>query len=362
MKSTPRPTLADVAKRAKVSLSTASLAFSGSGPVAPATKQRVLDAAEELKYAGPNPLGRQLRSGRSGIVGVVIGDQLRHNFRDPVSVQVLDGLVSTLGGLGLGVLLIPGDPGSDTKAVAPLLETAAMDVAIFIWGTYPRDPRITALQHRGVPIVVGEGGIIPGCPIIEIDDRSGFEQLTRHLHSLGHRRFATITLPFHQDRRAGWALEERYADMTWPPTLHRLQGLDDAGVDVVGIYETKGSVLENGKAAAFEVLNPANYPAGQQPTAILAQSDLLASGAILAARELGLRVPEDVSITGFDGLDLPWMSPDVLTSVRQPIPEKGAAMARAAHGLLKGENPGNIMLPVELIQGTTTGPPPVASH
>ncbi len=354
--STPRPTLADVAKLAKVSLSTASLAFSGSGPVAPATKQRVLDAAEELKYAGPNPLGRQLRSGRSGIVGVVIGDSLRRNFRDPVSVQVLDGLVSTLGAIGLGVLLIPGD--AERDVLHPLLETAAMDVAIFIWGTYPGDPRIISLQHRGVPIVIGEGAMIPGCPVIEIDDRSGFEKLARYVSELGHRRFATITLPFQQDRRAGWALKERYADMTWPPTLHRLQGLDDAGVDVVGIYETEGSLLENGKAAAFEVLNPANYPSGQRPTAIMAQSDLLASGAIMAAREMGLRVPEDVSIAGFDGLDLPWMSPEILTSVRQPIAEKGEAMARAAQGLLKGEKPGNVMLPVEVIEGDTTAEPP----
>lgn len=88
-----RPTLADVARLAGVSISTASLAFSGTGPVAPTTRERILGAAGELDYSGPNPLGRQLRSGRTGIIGVVIGDQLRRSFRDPVSVQVLDGLV-----------------------------------------------------------------------------------------------------------------------------------------------------------------------------------------------------------------------------------------------------------------------------
>ena len=67
----------------------------------------MLAAAGELGYLGPNPLGRQLRSGRSGIVGVVVGDALRRSFRDPVAIQVLDGLVGTLGELGLGVLLIP---------------------------------------------------------------------------------------------------------------------------------------------------------------------------------------------------------------------------------------------------------------
>lgn len=355
--SSPRPTLADVAKLAKVSLSTASLAFSGSGPVAPATKQRVLDAADELDYSGPNPLGRQLRSGRSGIVGVVIGDQLRRSFRDPVSVQVLDGLVSTLGSLGLGVLLIPGDVSEDDGTIDPLLETAAMDVAVFIWGTHADDPRVKALKHRGIPIVIGEGGDVPGCPLVSIDDRAGFEQLARDLHELGHRRFATITLPFGSDRRAGWVDDTRRASINWTPTLRRLEGLDDAQIDVVGIYETEGSLVENGKSAAYEVLNPANYRHREAPTAILAQSDLLASGAILAARELGLRVPEDVSIAGFDGLDLPWMSPDTLTSVRQPLAEKGAAMGRAAQGLISGETPDNLMLPVEVVHGTTTSSP-----
>lgn len=357
-----RPTLADVAKLAQVSVSTASLAFSGSGPVAPTTKQRVLDAAEALNYSGPNPLGRQLRSGRSGIVGVVIGDQLARSFRDPVSVQVLDGLVSTLGALGLGVLLIPGDAVNAESAVDPLLETAAMDVAVFIWGTHQDDPRLHTLQRRGVPIVIGEGGAIPGCPLVEIDDRAGFAELAQHLHTLGHQNFATITLPFQTDRRAGWAEKSRYADITWPPTLHRLQGLEDAGVDVVGVYETEGSLLENGKMAALEVLNPANYASGERPSVILAQSDLLASGAILAAREMGLRVPEDVSIAGFDGLQLPWMGTEVLTSVRQPITEKGAAMARAAQGLLNGEKSENVVLTVELILGDTTAAPVGTPH
>lgn len=355
--SNPRPTLADVAKLAKVSISTASLAFSGAGPVAPATKQRVLDAAEQLHYSGPNPLGRQLRSGRSGIVGVVIGDQLRRSFRDPVSVQVLDGLVSTLGALGLGVLLIPGDASEDHATIDPLLESAAMDVAVFIWGTHAHDPRVAALERRNIPFVIGEGNDVPGCALVAIDDRNGTERLARELLRLGHERFAMITLPFGSGRRSGWVDTQRRAEINWTPTRRRLEGLEDAQLHVVGIYETEGSLVENGQAAALEVLNPANYPDAQRPTAILAQSDLLASGAILAAREMGLRVPQDVSIAGFDGLDLPWMAPDILTSVQQPLAEKGAAMGRAAQGLINGEAPENVLLPVEVIHGTTTGTP-----
>ncbi|MDQ2624769.1 MAG: LacI family DNA-binding transcriptional regulator, partial [Actinomycetota bacterium] len=133
-----RPTLADVARSAGVSVSTASLAFSGAGPIAESTRERVLTAAAQLDYAGPNPLGRQLRSGRSGIVGVLLGSVLGRSFREPVAAQTLDGLVSTLAELGLGVLLLPASretppPGAPT-GIPPLAATAAMDVAVLLWG------------------------------------------------------------------------------------------------------------------------------------------------------------------------------------------------------------------------------------
>jgi DNA-binding LacI/PurR family transcriptional regulator len=89
----------------------------------------------------------------------------------------------------------------------------------------------------------------------------------------------------------------------------------------------------------------------------VAQSDLLAAGVLLAARELGLRVPEDVSVAGFDGLDLPWLAPDVLTTVVQPLAAKGEAIGHAVESLLAGEAPEPLYLDVELRIGTTTGPP-----
>lgn len=348
-----RPTLSDVARHAGVSVSTASLAFSGAGPIAGATRERVHAAAAELGYAGPNPLGRQLRSGRSGIIGVVVGDHLKRSFRDPVSVQVLDGLVSTLGAASLGVLLVPG---AGSRDVDPLLETAVMDVAVLIWGTHRDDPRVATLRRRGTPFVVGEGIALDDAPVVGIDDRSGVEQLARHLAGLGHRRFATITLPLRSQRCAGWVDAERRTMADWTPTKHRLEGLEDAGVDVVAIYETEASLVENGHAAMRALLERFDDPR-TRPTAVVAQSDLLAAGAILAAREHGLRVPQDISVAGFDGLDLPWLGSDRLTTVRQPLAEKGSAIARAVQAILAGEAPQSVVLPVELDLGTTTGPP-----
>ncbi|MCB7136814.1 LacI family DNA-binding transcriptional regulator [Cellulosimicrobium marinum] len=363
-----RPTLATVAERAGVSVSTASLAFSGAGPITPETRTRVLDAARELGYTGPNPLGRQLRSGRSGVVGVVVGDQLRRAFRDPVAVKVLDGLVSTLGENGLGVLLIPGIPSDDpARAVDPLVESAAMDVAVLVWGVGSDDPTLAALRRRGVPVVIGEGRAVEGAPLVAIADRAGTADVVRHLVGLGHERIAEISLPLDSSDRSGPLDAARLAQVDRTPTANRLAGVRDV-VDPVASWETEASLVEHGRSAAVALLArpgssgtaPEAAGATTRPTAIIAHSDLLAAGALLGVRELGLRVPEDVSVAGFDGLDLPWLAPDVLTSVDQPLALKGAELGRAVIRLLAGEEPRTVTLDVTLAVGTTTGPAPAA--
>lgn len=351
-----RPTLADVASAAGVSVSTASLAFSGAGPIAARTREKVHAAAQRLGYAGPDPIGRSLRSGRSGVVGVVIGDQLRRSFRDPVSVQVLDGLVGTLGPLGLGVLLIPAlDPDRDPTSEAqldPLLASAPMDVAVLIWGARREDTSLAALQRRGVPVVIGEGPEIEGAAVVGVADQRGTADLARHLLELGHTRIGCVTLPLCHPRQTGVATPERLARLDWTPARHRLQGLADAGVEPTMTVETSGSLVEEGRAAGHILLD-----APEPPTAVVAQSDLLAAGVLLAARERGLRVPEDLSVAGFDGLDLPWLSPDVLTTVAQPLAAKGAAIGHAVQQVLAGEVPPPVQMDVGLRVGTTTAAP-----
>lgn len=360
-----RTTLATVAERAGVSVSTASLAFSGAGPITPETRSRVLDAAKELGYTGPNPLGRQLRSGRSGVVGVIVGDQLKRAFRDPVAVKVLDGLVSTLGENGLGVLLIPGIPSDDPqRAVDPLVESAAMDVAVLVWGVGSDDPTLAALRRRGVPVVIGEGRATEGAPLVAIADRVGTAAAVRHLVDLGHTRVAEISLPLDSSDRSGPLDATRLAQVDRTPTANRLAGVRDV-VEPVASWETEASLVEHGRSAVIALLGRTGddgavvpLDAAARPTAVIAHSDLLAAGALLGVRELGLRVPDEVSVAGFDGLDLPWLAPDVLTSVEQPLARKGAELGRAVIGLLAGEEPSTVTLDVELVVGTTTGPAP----
>ena len=352
-----RPTLADVALAARVSVSTASLAFSGAGPIAPATRDRVLAAAAELAYPWPNPLGQQLRTGRSGIVGAVFGDRLRRSFRDPVSIQMLDGLAQSLGAHDVGILLIPSEAGE----IPALVAHAAMDAAVVVLCNGPDDGVVAALARRGVPVVLVEGdlGTQHGVDVarhrtasVGIDDRGGTERLVRTLLALGHRRFGVVSLPYGHDRRLGEPDTARDPRSGYLATRRRLSGIADAGVVPQIVIETPASLVEHGRSAGHAILSRPD-----PPTAIVALSDLLASGVVLAARERGLRVPEDVSIAGFDGLDLPWLAPDVLTTVRQPLAEKGRRAGEAAVALIEARVVEPIILPVQFVQGTTTGPP-----
>ncbi|HEY8717768.1 LacI family DNA-binding transcriptional regulator [Pengzhenrongella sp.] len=370
--SASRPTLANVAEAAGVSVSTASLAFSGAGPIASTTRGRVLAAAAELSYPGPNPLGQQLRSGRSGIVGAIFGDRLRRSFRDPVSIQMLDGLAQALSTHDVGILLIPSEAGE----VPPLVARTAMDAAVVVLCNGPDDEVVATLARRGIPVVVVEGDLgaarravragvgaeadgsaaFAGISDIAtasvgIDDRHGTELLVRELLALGHERFGVVTLPYGHDRRLGEPDPTRDPRSGYLATARRLAGIADAGVVPEIVIETPASLVEHGRSAGHQILTRPN-----PPTAIVALSDLLASGVVLAARELGLRVPDDVSIAGFDGLDLPWLAPDILTTVRQPLEEKGRLAGEAAVELIAGRAVADVILPVELQLGTTTGP------
>jgi DNA-binding LacI/PurR family transcriptional regulator len=347
---TGRPTLAAVASRAGVSPSTASLAFAGSPRVAPTTRERVLAAAAELGYAGPDPIAASLRRGRSGVIGAFVGERLLYAFRDPVAVQLLDGITEVLGEHGVGLLLLPNEiEGAATEQLSRL----PLDAAIFATCGLEDDPALDLLRARGVPLVGVEGPVAEGVVLIDIDDRGGTAALCRHLHDLGHRRVASVAMPLRLDRTRGPVDAARRARTHYRDVRHRILGVEDV-FGPVPVIETASNAVDEGEWAGRSLLD---VPADRRPTAVIAQSDVLAAGVVQAAGALGLRVPDDVSVTGFDGADLPWL-PGTLTTVVQPSDAKGRAAAEAAMALVAGEEPPGVMLPVALRVGTTSGPPP----
>ncbi len=347
MARTRRPTMADVAAKAKVSLSTVSLAYSGAGPISPEMKAKVVRAAEELGYTGPSAQARALRSGRSGVVGVVIHDSLTLAFRAPLILNVMDGLISDLGEMGLGALLIPAPRGEEGET--SLLESAPMDAAVVLRVRDHDDPALAILKKRGLPVVVMDAEPPAGGGQVTIDDTSATVELIEHLRELGHERIGTITLPHAPGLETSLRPVDYWPETSWAPAHHRLEAFRLAGVKPCVVVETRESMVAEGIAAGHLALTHES-----QPTALVVQSDLLAAGAVLAARELDLSVPGDVSITGFDGLDLPWLAPLELTTVFQDGVEKGHALAKAVKDLLAGEEPTPVLTPLELRLGTTT--------
>ncbi len=282
---------------------------------------------------------------------MVVGERLLYAFRDPVAVALLDGIAEVLSPLGVGLLLLPGDDRRDGPSV-PQLSRAALDAAVYLTGGLEDDPALEHLRRRGVPVVAVEGPVAQDLVLISIEDHSGSIELAGHLRALGHFRVAVVALPLRLDRTFGLIDPARRDRAAYRDVRERLRGIEDVFGPVPAI-ETAANTVEEGERAAGVLLD---VTPRARPTAILAQSDLLAAGVLRAAAALGLRVPEDLSVTGFDGIDLPWLAPTRLTTVVQPLEEKGRAAGRAAAALLAGQRPADLVLPVHLRIGTTTGP------
>lgn len=323
---TRRPTLADVAAAAGVSPSTASVVFSGKAPVADATRTRVLAAAAELGYTGPDPFAASLRTGRSGIVGVVLEEHLGVAFLDPVMTLTMDGLADAVAPLGAGLLLLPRGSG---------LATAPIDAAVLIGVGEATRGSVETLRARGIPLVAIEGDAGEGVPRIELDNRDAQRRAAEHLRDLGHAHVAIVTLPPHLDL-----------------TRDRLAGAREVYPDAP-VHAAGGSLIDEGLAAGRAILADPR----DRPTAVIAQSDLLAAGVIRAAEERGLRVPADLSVTGFDGITVDGLAPYELTTLVQPAAEKGRAAGAAVAALLEGRDAAGIRFTCAFRAGGTTAPP-----
>lgn len=339
-----RPTLAAVAKRAGVSASTASLAFSGAGPVSAATRSRVQEAAIALGYAGPDPRAQSLRRGRSGVIAVVMEDRLREAFRDPMNIALLDGVADVAGAAGAGLLLLT-DAGGRVD-----ISSAAMDAAILVGCSTRLDDSVEALRQRGIPIVAVEADPQPGVLAIGLDNRAATARLATYLLELGHERIAVVALPLDGSGGTGPIPADWRERSTSHTARERLEGL----ATVVPGFEgrvTAGSSVEEGRAAALDLL-----AATPRPTAIVAQSDLLAVGVVRAAEELGIAVPGELSVAGFDGIRREDAGDIDLTTMVQPALDKGRAAGRAALDLVERVDAVGVEFASTLHVGATTGP------
>lgn len=370
-----RATLKSVAQHAGVSLSTASLVFSGKGSVAERTRDRVLAAAAELRYCGPDPLAASLRRGRADIVAVIVWGPLLRAFRDPYAVSVLDGLASVLDTIPTGMLLM-AQPLEAPESVLPRVAGTALDAVVFLGGGPADNPLVGQLQARGVPMVGLGAPVDPSVLDIDIDNRACMHAVCEHLTGLGHERIAVLSLPLaaedevecfedtegHADAaarrigaidRIGTAISA-VTSAAYPDSVNRLRGIADRLGDDVPVVVAGHCDVQDGADAVGVLLD---QPHHLRPTAIIATSDLLAMGVLRAAGDRGLRIPQDLSVTGVDGIPLPWW-PGTLTTVVQPGRGKGARAGQAVRELVENHRVDNEVLPTTLRIGTSTGPAP----
>ncbi|MGI8650411.1 MAG: LacI family DNA-binding transcriptional regulator [Rubrobacter sp.] len=355
-----RVTVKDVARELGVSPSTVSNAYNRPDQLSGKLRERVLETARRMGYPGPNPLGRSLKRQRSDAVGVLFGNRLSYVFADPAVMQFLEGVSEAAEEAGLGLVMLPGvSPAGGDPA---MVRSAAID-GILIHSMASDDPLVDAALERRLPAVIVDQPTVQGVPSVNVDDVGAGRTAAEHLLELGHRRLGVISSRLALDARSGLADEVRQSKATVRPSLERLEGFADAAREGglfwgdVPVYECSESTLDQGKVAAITLLSMR-----QPPTAILALGDQLAFGAMEAAEDLGLSLPDDLSIIGFDDVPAAELTSPSLTTLHQPHTEKGLMAGRRLISQLRGDSGGgqeDLLLPTRLIirDSTTKAPP-----
>ncbi|WP_316750417.1 LacI family DNA-binding transcriptional regulator [Streptomyces herbicida] len=329
------PTIRDVAEQAGVSKSLVSLVLRGSDQVRPEKRDAVLRAVRELGYR-PNAAARSLSEQRTRTVGVLLND-----LRNPWFVDLLDGLNSLLRDNGLHMLLADARLNRRTgdDLTGPFLDLG-VDGLVAV-GTLPEPAVLGAIAER-MPVVVAGARepALPGVDVVAGDDETGARLVTEHLIGLGHRRIAHI---------AGYGAVGELRRRSFEATM-RAHGLA-AEVRI----ETSDMTEEGGYRTTVRLLSRPD-----RPTAILAVNDIASVGALSAAEELGLRVPRDVSVTGYDNTSIARLRHVWLTTVDTAPHEVGRRAARCL--LDRFERPGgagrvHLAAPTLEIRGTTAAPP-----
>ncbi len=330
-----KPTITDVARRAGVSKSLVSLVMRGAPQVRPARREAVLRAAEELGYR-PNAMARGLVQRRSQVIGVMLSD-----LHNPFYADVVTGIQDRAGRAGYSVLINTGrgDPAHEAEAIEALLQLPADGLVLA--GPLLENPPIEDASRSVPVVVVGRTVRSSSVDSVTDDDRAGIGAAVEHCASLGHRRIAHIS----GGRGAGAAARRR----GYEKAMKRL-GLGRHTTVVSGTVTEEG-----GHRGALTLL--ARHPL---PTAIIAPNDLAAIGVLNAIEEKGLRVPEDISLVGYDNTSLAGLRHISLTTVNQPRAEMGQlAMSALLERIEMGRSqPRHAVLPPSLVIRKTTAPPP----
>jgi LacI family transcriptional regulator len=336
-----RPTIIDVAREANVSYTTVSRVINGKGYVRAATRERVLQAMTKTGYT-VNRQARALAGGRHQVIGLLV-PELDTSYIG----EILRGIDEEIGAAGYDLMLYTTHRRRTRESIFVNSITTGMTDGLLM--VLPVDPAayVTSIRRRDFPFVlIDHEGLDDEGPSVGATNRQGARQAMDYLIGLGHRRIGFITGNLEMD-----CAHERLAGVR--------ESLADHGIPLDESLIVTGNFH---KPLAFQRTREL-LALADPPTAIFAANDVSAFGAMDAIRDLGLRVPDDISVIGFDDIPDAQTSTPALTTIRQPMREMGASATRMLLDHIAGEHHTNqrIELPTELIiRGTCRAASPAS--
>lgn len=334
-----RATIGDVAKAAGVSTKTVSRVLNREPSVRPATKDRVADAINRLKYR-PNSSARMLAGNRTYLLGLV------YNANSSYITSIQNGVLEACRGEHYDLLIHPcryTDPALLSE-VEELVASPRVDGLILTPPVSDLKPVRELMDTLGTPnVIISRESIADSEWTVCTNDRDISAEMAAHLARLGHRRIAFVRS--HPDHRA---MANRYTGF--------IDGMAAAGLRVSESLVVEGdNTFESGIDCALRLLR-----SGNRPTAIFCANDHMAAGAIKAAHETGLSIPRDLSIAGFDDIPLAGQIWPQLTTVRQPLHDMAKLAAKLLIMRLRGEAGGDLkrVINAELVVRDSTGAAP----
>jgi DNA-binding LacI/PurR family transcriptional regulator len=338
-------TMEDIARECGVSKMTVSRVFGSGVGVSPGTREKVLDAAKRLKFE-TNALAQNLNRNRSAFIGVATPFEglLGSNY----FAEVFIGFQAALAGSGWDYALFDtlSEEFNDGDKLAKLYRQRKVD-GLLIVAPHMDDRFLETLTDLRVPmVVIGESISVPSVCSVSCEDHRGITLSCAHLYALGHRRIAFLRGP--SDLATARRREHAFRD------FYRRKKL--AVPD--GFIQPGDYTMRSGRVAGFALLSLKD-----RPTAIIAANDMMAYGVMESARQLGIPIPDELSIVGFDDLPTATERYPALTTVQQPVAEMAERGAKILVEALRGKTlpQGHMRLEVNLIERQSSAPPPVPS-
>lgn len=330
MNSRRRITISRLAEKAGVSKTAVSFAFNNPSRISKTTRERILRIADEYGYV-PDPVARTLATRKVGSIGFLIPQSIPVAFKNPFLSQVLQGIGSVCQKEGFSLTVVPPLKGCILKGI----RSAAVD-GFVTFGLEAHLKIVELIRQRNIPLVVVDGKPSKSIPSVNTDDLGGARKIMEYVLSRGHRRIVILSL-----KAASKVDQENFSRVRDLRLKGYKEALNAFGLKIDGrnvkVLNCECS-MEGGRKAAQKI-----FSLKKHPTAVVAMSDIIAIGVFEHCREKGIKIPEDISLAGFDNIPEASLISPALTTVSQSAFEKGLRAGEILIDLLHGRKTENFV-------------------